>query len=215
MILIQAQQGTHIMLDKLFNKYGCDKTSKHRYDTVYGPEFESVRNDHINILEIGVFKGDSIRAWLDYFPNATIYGIDIFKRVSPEQIDVLNQDRVHWLKTDSTNFSVRNEIKKQWPRIRFDIIIDDGLHTPDANAKTLHNLFPLLKKNGRFYVEDVWPLDVMTMEEMQHWWIQKHPDRYNILEMNKFLKEIEDKDVKRFDLRKQSGQPDSYIIRVQ
>ena len=73
----------------------------------------------------------------------------------------------------------------------------------------------MLKKNGRFYVEDVWPLDVMTMEEMQHWWIQKHPDRYNILEMNKFLKEIEDKDVKRFDLRKQSGQPDSYIIRVQ
>jgi len=127
---------------------------------------------------------------------------------------VLKDDRVKWLKSDSTNIAVRDQIKKEWPRIRFDIIIDDGLHTPDANAKTLHNLFPLLKKNGSFYVEDVWPLDIMTTEEMQHWWVQKHPERYNILEMNKFTKEIEGKDIKRFDLRAKSGQPDSYIIRV-
>jgi len=49
---------------------------------------------------------------------------------------------------------------------------------------------------------------------MQHWWVQKYPERYNILEMNKFTKEIEGKDVQRFDLRSRSGQPDSYIIRV-
>jgi len=202
------------MLDILFNKNGCDKAIKHHYHTVYEPEFDTLRNEPINILEVGVFRGDSIKAWLEFFPNATIYGIDIFKRVSPNDIEVLNNERVHWLKCDSTNIAVRDQIKKKWPRIRFDIIIDDGLHTPDANAKTLHNLFPLLKKNGRFYVEDVWPLDVMTTQEMQHWWIQKHPDRYNILEMNKFLKELDGKDTKRFDLRKQSGEPDSYIIRV-
>lgn len=203
------------MLDTLFNKYGCDKAKKHHYHTVYEPEFDSLRNEPINILEVGVFKGDSIRAWLDYFPNATIYGIDLFKRVSIEDIDVLHDDRVKFIKADSTNIGVRSQIKKYWPRIRFDIIIDDGLHTPDANAKTLHNLYPLLKKNGRYYVEDVWPIDIMTTAQMDHWWIKKHPDRYNILEMNKFTREIEDKDVKRFDLRKLSGQPDSYIIRVQ
>ena len=49
---------------------------------------------------------------------------------------------------------------------------------------------------------------------MQHWWVQKYPERYNILAMNKFTKEIEGKDIKRFDLRAKSGQPDSYIIRV-
>ena len=214
MILTLAQQGIHYMLDILFNKAGCDKAEKHHYHTVYGPEFDTLRNEPINILEVGVFKGDSIKAWLEFFPNANIYGIDIFKRVKPEDIKVLNDDRVKYLKCDSTNIAVRDQIKKQWPRIRFDIIIDDGLHTPDANAKTLHNLFPLLKKNGSFYVEDVWPLDIMTTKEMQHWWVQKYPERYNILEMNKFTKEIEDKDVKRFDLRAKSGQPDSYIIRV-
>ena len=203
------------MLDILFNKYNCDKASKHNYHTVYESEFDALRNEPINILEVGVFKGDSIRAWLDFFPNATIYGIDVFKRVATSDIDVLNHERVEWLKCDSTNFAVRNDIKRAWPRIRFDVIIDDGLHTPAANAKTLHNLFPLLKKNGSFYVEDVWPLDIMTTKEMDHHWVRKHPERYNILEMNKFTKELEGKDVKHFDLRATSGEPDSYIIRVQ
>ena len=215
MILTLVLQGTQCMLEQLFNEAGSDKAEKHYYHTVYEPEFEALRNEPINILEVGVFKGDSIKAWLEFFPNATIYGIDIFKRIHPDEIEVLNQDRVKWLKCDSTNIAVRNQIKKEWPRIRFDIIIDDGLHTPAANAKTLHNLYPLLKKTGSFYVEDVWPLDVMTMKEMEHWWIQKYPERYNILEMNKFLKELEGKATKRFDLRKQSGNPDSYIIRVQ
>lgn len=203
------------MLEELFNKYGCDKAAKHNYHTVYEPEFDTIRNESINILEVGVFKGDSVRAWLEFFPNATIYGIDIFTRVKPEDIDVLQHERVKWLKGDSTNIAVRDQIKKAWPRIRFDIIIDDGLHTPAANAKTLHNLFPLMKKNGRFYVEDVWPLDIMTTAEMQHHWVRSHPDRYNILEMNKFTAEISNKSTQRFDLRKSTGQPDSYIIRVQ
>ena len=203
------------MLEELFNKYGCDKAVKHNYHTVYEPEFDTIRNESINILEVGVFKGDSVRAWLEFFPNATIYGIDVFTRVKPEDIDVLQHERVKWLKADSTNIAVRDQIKKEWPRIRFDIIIDDGLHTPDANAKTLHNLFPLMKKTGRFYVEDVWPLDIMTTSEMQHHWVKKHPERYNILEMNKFTAQIDSKSIKRFDLRKSTGEPDSYIIRVQ
>lgn len=203
------------MLEELFNKYGCDKASKHLYHTVYEKEFDSLRNEAINILEVGVFKGDSIRAWLEYFPNATIYGVDVFKRIAPKEIDVLQHERVKWLKADSTNIAVRDQVKKEWPRIRFDIIIDDGLHTPDANAKTLHNLYPLLKKDGRFYIEDVWPIDVMTTSEMNHWWIQKYPERYNILEQNKLTRELESKQIERFDLRPFSNQPDSYIIRVQ
>lgn len=203
------------MLEDLFNKYGCDKAKKHHYHRVYQPEFESLKDKPINILEIGVFKGDSIRAWLEFFPNATIYAIDIFVRYSPEEIDILQDPRVKWLRADSTNFAIREQIKQEWPRIRFDIIIDDGLHTPDANTKTLHNLFPLLKKNGMFFVEDVWPLDIMTQAELQHWWLQKYPERYNMLDMNKFLSELDGKTVTRFDLRKYSGEQDSYIIKVQ
>lgn len=203
------------MLKELFNKYGCDKAKKHLYHEVYQAEFERIKDDPINILEIGVFKGHSVQAWLDYFPNATIYGIDVFTRVQPEQIEVLNDPRVKWLRADSTVPDVVNKIKSAWPRIRFDIVIDDGLHTPRANAETLQNIFPLIKKTGAYYVEDVWPIDMMNNREMQHPWIMRYPNRYNILEMNYFLSQLDDKKVTRFDQRSKSKEPDSYIIKVE
>ena len=55
----------------------------------------------------------------------------------------------------------------------------------------------------------------MTMEEMNHQWVRRHPDRYNILEMEKFNRQLERKKVKKFDLRSKSGEPDSYIVRVE
>lgn len=203
------------MLKELFNKYGCDKAKKHHYHTVYQPEFESLQNESINILEIGVFKGESASAWIDFFPNATVYGLDIFVRVSAEDIPILQHPRVKWLKGDSTHPSVSGAIQKAWPDVQFDIIIDDGLHTPEANAQTFKNLFPFVKSTGSYYVEDVWPLDIASQKDLQHYWLQKSPDIYNMLKMNMFLNEIDDKQVERFDLRKLSGQGDSYIIKVQ
>ena len=203
------------MLKELFNKYGCDKAKKHHYHTVYQPEFESLQNESINILEIGVFKGESASAWIDFFPNATVYGLDIFVRVSAEDIPILQHPRVKWLKGDSTHPSVSGAIQKAWPDVQFDIIIDDGLHTPEANAQTFKNLFPFVKSTGSYYVEDVWPLDIASQKDLQHYWLQKSPDIYNMLKMNMFLNQIDDKQVERFDLRKLSGQGDSYIIKVQ
>jgi hypothetical protein len=203
------------MLKELFNKYGCDKAKKHHYHTVYQPEFEPLQNESINILEVGVFKGESASVWIDFFPNATVYGLDIFVRVSAEDIPILQHPRVKWLKGDSTHPSVSGAIQKAWPDVQFDIIIDDGLHTPEANAQTFKNLFPFVKSTGSYYVEDVWPLDIASQKDLQHYWLQKSPDIYNMLKMNMFLNQIDDKQVERFDLRKLSGQGDSYIIKVQ
>lgn len=202
------------MLKELFNKYGCDKARKHHYDKIYGAEFEDIRNQPLNILEVGVFKGESTSAWVDYFPNATIYGLDIFTRVNMDEIGILQHERVKALRGDSTNFTVTREIYKNWPNIKFDIIIDDGLHTPRANAQTFNNLFPFLKDDGAYYIEDVWPLDIMTSKELQHFWLQKYPEKYNALEMEFFLNSIEKYKIERFDNRKLSGEGDSYIIKV-
>ena len=45
-----------------------------------------------------------------------------------------------------------------WKKIgikNFDIIIDDGLHTTDANINLFLNSFKKLKKNGIYIIEDV------------------------------------------------------------
>jgi hypothetical protein len=51
-----------------------------------------------------------------------------------------------------------NTIEKMWQDIKienFDIIIDDGLHTAEANINLFLNSFHKLKKNGIYIIEDV------------------------------------------------------------
>lgn len=201
-------------LANLFNKYNCDKASKHQYHTVYGTELEHLRDEPIHLLEVGVFRGASIQVWLDYFPKATIYGLDIFTRVNPKNIPVLNDSRVKWIRGDSTSLDIIPKIRTEWPHVRFDVIIDDGLHTPRANANTLNNLFGFLKAGGMYFIEDVWALSEMTSKELMNSWIQKHSQDLNILEEQYFLKALADKKSERYDLRYITKHPESYIIKV-
>lgn len=206
-------------LNEIFRKHSCDK-DRHHYYEVYAKDFEPRRNDPINILEVGIHKGSSHSSWVDYFPNAQVYGIDIFTwpdgstRITPEQISILKHERVHWLKADST-LPIYSDIKSAWGNVEFDFIIDDGLHTPEANTKTFENLIGFLKDDGIFYVEDVWPLDIMTENEWSHQWMKDRPERYNLDLWDGFAKAINQYKVTKIDLRGPSRMPDSYIVKIE
>lgn len=215
MILIQDRQGIIGMLEQLFNKYGCDKAKKHHYHKVYESEFDGMRNLPINFLEIGIFKGHSIQAWLDFFPKATFYGVDTFQRIDPKDIPVLQDPRVKWARCDSTKTATRELIETIWSGVQFDVILDDGLHTPRANGQTFNVFYPMLKEEGMYFVEDVWPLHIMNEKEMKHPWVQKKPDVYSKSEMDYFMEQIPySTKATEFDLRAASGEPDSYIIKI-
>jgi hypothetical protein len=201
------------MLKKILEKHKCDK-NEHMYYEVYEPFLEPMKEEQINILEVGIFKGTSINSWHEYLPNAQIYGIDIFTRLKPEDVSALKKDRVHWIKADSMDKFVQNTIREQWGGVEFDVIIDDGLHTPEANAKTFENLAPFLRDDGVFYIEDVWPLDIMSDSEWSHSWMKRNPTKYNMNKWKLFEKAIQGYNVKRHDLRKPSNIPDSYIYEI-
>ena len=195
-------------LKKLFDLHGSDKASKHKYDIIYEKYMKHRKTDKLNLLEIGVFKGDSIKVWLDYFPNATIYGIDIFVRIKPEDIKVLSNPRVKWAKCNSTNV---DEVKQLWKDIKFDFIIDDGLHTPKANRKTFVNFNDKLKSDGKFFIEDVFPIDIMSSIDKKNNWFKSNPKEYNEIEFELFNDTIKQFNHERYDHRQLSGQPDSYM----
>jgi len=199
-------------LRKSFDKAKSDKGSKHSYEKAYEENFEPLRNEPINILEIGIFRGESLAAWVDYFPNAQIYGLDTFQRIAPKDIDILEHERVHWLKGDSQTLNTKQKIKEKWPDVQFDIIIDDGLHTPAANGATFENLVEFLKDDGQYFVEDVWPLDIMTQKEWQTPWVVKRPKTYTLLNWERYASAIDGYKQKRYDLRNPHG--DSYIMRM-
>lgn len=203
-------------LRELFDKYGCDKGSaKHKYDRCYEPYMEPYRNEPINILEIGCFKGESTEAFLEYFPHANIYTLDIFERVKPDDISALNNDRCHWLKHDTMNAYLPTAMKNKWGNVEFDFIIDDGAHFPLANRLTFQHCMPFLKQGGTYFIEDVWMLDKMK----PHPWTEGRPHLYDMGEHIRFMTEVEKFDVKHYDYRTTTvsgsgAYPDSYILRV-
>jgi len=131
----------------IFRKYNTDKGTDHKYHVPYTENFEILRNKKINILEIGVRDCGSLRAWKEYFPNATIYGMDI------------DSDCLKY-KKEGFNIYIgdQNNIDdlKKFNDILFDIIIDDGSHFTKHIVNTFRFMFNKnLKNNGIYVIEDL------------------------------------------------------------
>ena len=59
-------------LCKIAFKYDTDK-GKHRYTYYYHKLFKDSRKKSINILELGIYKGHSIKMWDEYFEKVINY----------------------------------------------------------------------------------------------------------------------------------------------
>lgn len=196
----------------LFEKYKTDKSSKHSYHLIYEPLFSPLKDKEINFLEVGVWKGHSMQAFLEYFPKAQMYGIDIFSRLNIEEVECFGDPRVNLAKCDSTSLKETSKALHDFG-VTYDIILDDGAHTPESNKLTFRHCSQYLKSGGMYIIEDVWPLDIMTDKELRHRWLIRHPDRYNGQEHLSFLTELKNSGwtMTRYDNRL-FGDPDSYVI---
>ena len=113
---------------------------------IYSNYFKDYKDKEINILEIGIDKGESLKIWRKYFTRAKICGIDI--------IDIKFQiEGVDLIKANQTDEKALKEICDKYKG--FDIIIDDGGHHSKQIAISLNFLFDYLKDNGLYIVEDL------------------------------------------------------------
>jgi hypothetical protein len=136
-------------LDSIGLKHRTDKSSRgHDYLNFYETYFAPLRGEKLNILEIGIFNGASLSTWADYFPHAKIVGADInpaTKRFERDRIavEILDQSDIEQL----VHVAV-----KHGP---FDIIIEDGSHMWEHQITSLRTLFPFVRNNGIYVVEDL------------------------------------------------------------
>jgi hypothetical protein len=128
---------------------GTDKNTCHSYiEHVYEKEFDPYREKEIELLEIGIETGGSLKLWKEYFLNAkSIVGVDI----SDEKID----QRYRNIDGVTMNFGDAYDQKFSDQFGQFDIIIDDGPHTLESQLKCIELYLPKLKQHGLFIVEDV------------------------------------------------------------
>ena len=202
-------------LVELFDKHKCDKGNiRHRYDRVYVPALEHLRDKEFNMLEIGIFKGASVEAWREYFPKANFFGIDIFVRMTPEDIPALNRSRVKWCKCDSI-VGPNDEFNKMVGDIdiKFDVIIDDGMHTHDSQRCTFDNFSPYLSDEGMYFIEDVWAFGHMDDAQRKHRWMIEHKDDFSDEQYNALLQSIEPYNTTFHDIR-DGFHDDTFIIEV-
>jgi hypothetical protein len=157
-----------VNLGDLFDRWGSDK-AKNGYAGAYECLFRRGRHEMGAMLEIGIgtmipgvhssmvgFAGEgyrpggSLRAWRDFFPNATLYGMD----VQPDT-QFTDEERIVTLRGNSTDPAQISHALQQTRHKSFDIIIDDGSHYAADQIATLTNLFPLVNPNGTYIVEDL------------------------------------------------------------
>jgi predicted O-methyltransferase YrrM len=153
-------------LCELAIKYRTDKTpflsnlpsdpgwTTHSYTPFYHEMLDG--KDVKRVLEIGVAKGNSLRMWADYFPQAEIFGVDN----NPDYLYSDDGRIKSFLGDQSTQeklLAVMNEIGGT-----FDLIIEDGSHNSPDQVVSANTLVPLLAPGGIYVAEDVChPEDVL------------------------------------------------------
>lgn len=125
----------------------ADPKIGHTYGPVYDEMFSEYPTDsEISILEVGAQKGGSILAYRDYFPNASLYGVDIIDCILPE----FRRDDINYIFNDVKSDQALEEINKN----TYDVIIDDGSHFLPDVMYVVVNFLKLLKPNGTMLIED-------------------------------------------------------------
>lgn len=159
-------------------KCGSDKSSgRHNYTTLYYKLFNDWKNEPLNIFELGLgttnesipssmgkngLPGASVYGWFNFFPNSQIFGADIDNNM------LFQTDKIKTFYCDQRDAA---SIKKLYENIallnvKFDIIVEDGLHEFQANKAFLENSLHKLKKGGIYIVENMLGSTVNSFREI-------------------------------------------------
>lgn len=124
-----------------------DKAFWHGYTWEYEKYFAPLKDKYLNILELGIAKGASLRMLETYFKNANIYGIDI------NDAKIYETDRIHIYKGSQSSQEDLERILADC--FAFDIIIDDGSHLTEDQLFSFYFLFDYVKSGGIYICEDI------------------------------------------------------------
>ena len=108
-------------------------------------------------MDVGGKPGASLRGWHAYFSRAEIYRADIDSDIC------FDEGRIHTSWTDVTDPHAVRSLWDKLADIRFDIIIDDGLHEVSADIRFFLESFGKLKPGGLYVIDDILPSDVDLM----------------------------------------------------
>jgi len=145
------------MLNDLSIKYGSDKgDARHGYTKYYEKHFYNIRHEVGSVFEMGVDRGASIKMWLDYFSNSKVSGLDPFFDSNvkyKKEVYAIDNSRFKCFEGMQGDYDTLRKISEEFGD--FDIIIDDASHQAKDECESLSFLFPYMKSNGTYVIEDL------------------------------------------------------------
>jgi SAM-dependent methyltransferase len=177
------------LLCSIMSEKGSDKGGRHKehnYTTFYFALLAPRREHPLRIFELGLgtnnldvasnmgaygVPGASLRGWATFCPNALVYGADIDARI------LFTEDRIQTYYCDQTDpASIATLWDTDCLRADFDVIVEDGLHSYDANACFLANSLHKLAPGGVYIVEDIAAANVPKLAAFAAGLIARQPE---------------------------------------
>jgi predicted O-methyltransferase YrrM len=151
-------------LCEIGKKYDTDKSSQrnnvtdyrhcHPYTLFYDGLFKNKKDEKLEIAELGILDGASLRMWQEYFKNSNIYGFEYNDKLINSFKQLYDNDRILLTNMDVTN---KDSILRAFGdfNIMYDIIIEDTTHQFEDQIRVIENCYQYLKPGGILIVEDI------------------------------------------------------------
>jgi len=130
-------------------KFGTDKSAS--YLAHLEKYLAPLKDKEISLLELGIYKGASLRLWNDYFKRGVIAGLDF--------ADCglwAKQDRIRVYRGRQEDTALLDKIREETAPGGFDVIIDDCSHFGELTRISFWHLFLHHLKPGGIYVIEDW-----------------------------------------------------------
>jgi hypothetical protein len=127
--------------------YHGTKKLPHYFD-VYTDYLHGWRHRSFSMLELGVYRGESLRMWRNYFPRATIYGLDI----DPDSARRADGFKVFTGSQTDPEF-LGHVLDEIGPDLR--VVIDDASHVTAFTMASFEAIFPRLASGSIYFIEDL------------------------------------------------------------
>lgn len=195
-------------LCEIMKEHNCDKSpiawkKRHNYTLYYHSLFENIRDKEINFFELGLgshnkkyeyimhpsYKtGASVYGWRDYFPKGQIYGADIDSDI------LFQEERIHTFFCDQTSPESITDMWRKMNDVNFDVILEDGLHSFDANRTFFENSHHKLKVGGVFIIEDILRSNIESnwKNQIEQWKKKYLGYEFKIVEMETLSESYDD-----------------------
>lgn len=141
-------------LNQIGIRHGTDQSSLfHGYLGRLDPYLGPIRASAKKVLEIGVAGGASIKTWRDYFPYATIFGVD-------HNINSIGLDlgpMVQLLHGEASDPLFWMKFEQMWLHdgVFLDWACDDASHHSSQIITTFECIWPFIARGGLYVCQDL------------------------------------------------------------